>query len=192
MVAHATPRQFVFRYGSLVAQLNSVPTRALGREGFVTDLRDFRRSWGVAMNNGVNLPGYKYYVDEHGYRPEVYVAFLDVRPARGWSVNGVCTPVDRDQLVDLDERERNYVRVDVTAFVDLPGDQVCVWSYVGSPGGRRRLTTAQLAGRAVIDRDYLQCVLDAFKGLGPAEYEACAASLDPGDLPVVTLTRRAV
>lgn len=187
----ATPREFVFAYGSLVAQLDSVPTRALGREGFITDLRDFRRSWGVAMNNGVTLRGYKYYVDKRGYRPDVCVAFLDVRPARGRCVNGVCTPVDRDQLVDLDERERNYVRLDVTTLVDPPSDQARVWTYVGSPGGRRRLTTARLAGRAVIDRDYLQSVVDAFKGLGPTEYEACVGSLDPGDLPVVTLTRRA-
>jgi glycine/D-amino acid oxidase-like deaminating enzyme len=141
------------------------------------------------MNNRVNLPGYKYYLDEEGDRPDVHVAFLDVRPARGQSVNGVCLPVDRDELAHLDVRERNYVRRDVTAFCDVPGDGGRVWTYVGSPGGRRRLTTSRSRGRAVVDRAYLEAVLRAFQRLGPDEYAACARSLEPDGLPVLALNR---
>lgn len=141
------------------------------------------------MNNRVNLPGYKYYLDEHGNRPAVYVAFLDVEPAPGETVNGVCMPVNEDQLAALDQRERNYVRRDVTAFCDLPVDGSRVWTYVGSPGGRRRLTTSRSAGRAVVDRAYLEAVEGAFKSLGQDEHAACAASLDPDGLPVLTLSR---
>jgi cation transport regulator ChaC len=182
-------QEFVFAYGSLVAQRRPVATRGFAATGFVTELRDFRRSWGVAMDNSVDLPGYKYYLDEVGNRPAVYVAFLDVMPTRGASVNGVCLPVDRDQFASLDDRERNYVRIEVTRFVDSPVDHGRVWTYVGSSSARRRLAAARWAGRAVVDDQYLQGVIDAFKRLGPAEYKACASSLDPEDIPVLPLTR---
>ncbi|HWF52374.1 MAG TPA: gamma-glutamylcyclotransferase family protein [Solirubrobacteraceae bacterium] len=182
-------REFVFGYGSLVALGQLAPTRAFAAEGFVTDLRDFRRCWGVAMNNRVSIPGYKYYLDEQGDRPHVYVAFLDVRPARGESVNGVCLPVTADHLAALDDRERNYVRREVTALCEVPADAGRVWTYVGSGAGRRRLTTARAAGRAVVDRAYLEGVVAAFTTLGRDEYERCAPSLDPGDLPVRALDR---
>jgi cation transport regulator ChaC len=182
-------REFVFGYGSLVALGQLAPTRAFSAEGFVTDLSDFRRCWGVAMNNRVSIPGYKYYLDDQGHRPHVHVAFLDVRPAPGESVNGVCLPVTRDHLAALDDRERNYVRRDVTAMCDVPADTARVWVYLGSSAGRRRLTTARAARRAVVDRAYLEGVAAAFTTLGPAEYELCAPSLDPGDLPVRPLDR---
>ncbi len=183
------PIDFVFGYGSLVALGELAPTRALAAEGFVTDLRGFRRCWGVAMNNRVTLPGYKYYLDEHGNRPGVYVSFLDLRSARGESVNGVCRPVTRDQLAALDARERNYRRRDVTACCDAPSDGGRVWTYVGTPAGRGRLTRGRSAGRAVVDRAYLEGVAAAFKGLGRGEYEMCAASLEPDGLPVLALDR---
>jgi hypothetical protein len=184
----SAPKEFVFGYGSLVAA-DVAPTRAFRATGFVTDLRDCRRCWGVAMNNRVNVPGYKYYLDEYGDRPDIYVAFLDLKPAPGHSVNGVCLPVDRDQLALLDDRERNYVRRDVTALCALLGHDLRVWAYVGSPAGRRRFTTARSAGGAVVDRTYLEAVRNAFARLGPSEYGACASSLDPAGLPVLSLTR---
>jgi hypothetical protein len=180
---------FVFGYGSLVTEGRVAPTRAFHPHGFVTDLRDLRRCWGVAMNNRVNLPGYKYYLDDQGDRPDVYVAFLDLRPAPGQSVNGVCLPVDDDQLAALDQRERNYVRRDLTALGPVAQEDIRVWAYVGSPAGRRRLTTARAAGRAVIDRTYLDGVREGFERLGPAEHAPCAPSLDPDGLPVLPLHR---
>ena len=80
--------QYVFGYGSLVAT----------RDGHVTQLRDHERRWGVAMDNTRDLPGYKYYVAPDGTRPAVFVAFLDVAPAPGASVSGVCSPVDLNAL----------------------------------------------------------------------------------------------
>jgi hypothetical protein len=180
----------VFGYGSLVADLDPVPTRAFSTAGFIAELRDYRRGWGVAMDNREDIPGYKYYLDEHGDRPDLHVAFLDIGPALGDAVNGVCAPLARDQLAGLDERERNYVRVDVTAQLDLPEPDIRVWAYVGSDEGRSRFTTARSAGRAVIHEDYLQAVIGAFKALGPAHYQACAPSLDPEELPVKSLARR--
>jgi hypothetical protein len=184
-----SPAEFVFAYGSLVPRAGAAPTRAFDPEGFVADLRDFRRAWGVAMNNRATLPGYKYYLDESGDRPDVFVAFLDLRPAPGSAVNGVCLPVTPADLPLLDRRERNYVRRDVTAHCDLPPQAGRVWTYVGSPAGRRRLYLARSAGRAVVDRAYLDAVLNAFKALGQAEYDLCAPSLDTEGLPLARLTR---
>jgi cation transport regulator ChaC len=191
-VAPAPPPKpdFVFGYGSLATLAETVPTRAFHPRGFVADLHGLRRCWGVAMNNRLTLPGYKYYLDEHGNRPALHVAFLDLRPDRQGSVNGVCMPASREQLARLDDRERSYVRRDVTALCHLPrGAEVRVWAYLGTVAGRRRLARARAAGRAAIDRGYLESVTAAFKRLGSAEYAACAASLDPGELPVLALSR---
>jgi cation transport regulator ChaC len=181
--------EFVFGYGSLVALGHVTPTRAFHPDGFITDVRDSRRCWGVAMNNAVDVPGYKYYLDEHGHRPAVHVAFLDLRQAPGELVNGVCMPVGSEQLAALDNRERNYVRHDLTARCHLPHEDIRVWAYVGSAAGRRRFTTARARGRAAIVRTYREGVKDGFKRLGRAEYEACLPSLDPDGVPVLALSR---
>jgi len=160
--------EYVFGYGSLVAT----------RGGHVTELRDHERRWGVAMDNTRDLPGYKYYVAPDGSRPAVFVAFLDVAPAPGASVIGVCSPVDPTALAALDERERNYERRDVTALLsDPPGP---TWAYVGSAAGRERLARGVATATAVIADDYLRLVRE---GVGALD------SLDPGGLPVRPLRR---
>jgi dephospho-CoA kinase len=169
--------EYVFGYGSLVAS----------RGGHVTELRDHERRWGVAMDNARDLPGYKYYVAPDGTRPAVFVAFLDVAPAAGASVSGVCTPVAADLLAGLDARERNYERRDVTALVgDPPGR---TWAYVGSPAGRERFAQGSAAACCVVAEDYLRLVRDGFSLLGADAYDRAVASLDPGDLPVRALRR---
>jgi hypothetical protein len=192
--------EFVFGYGSLVGGVGGGRFRAGRRwstDGFVADLRGFRRTWGVAMDNRRDLPGYKYYTDSRGLRPEVFVAFLDVRPVAeaGAAVNGLCLPVDAAGLAALDARERNYRRIDITDQVDLSDARavrVRVWTYVGSDPGRERLQRGVEAGTAVIDAHYLEGVRDGFAGLGAAEHRACAGSLEPGGLPVVPLERHAL
>lgn len=119
------------------------------------------------MDNARTLPGYKYYVAPDGSRPDVHVAFLDVAPDPGALVNGVCTPVDAAGLAELDARERNYVRVDVS-------DQVAradgtVWAYVGREDARRRLRDAVRAGRCVVQRAYAALVEEGFRARGEWE-----------------------
>jgi hypothetical protein len=141
------------------------------------------------MDNGRDLPGYKYYTGLDGDRPGVYVAFLDVHAteAPGELTNGLCLPVDAHRLAQLDRRERNYARVDVSDHVDASGARI--WTYVGSSGGRERLAQGLRAGAAVIDGGYLRSVQTAFAKLGQHEYRAAQASLLPGELPVMELTR---
>ena len=180
---------FVFGYGSLVAGDGRPPTRTVDARGFVADLPGHRREWGVAMDNRRDLPGYKYYTDSAGQRPEVYVAFLDVRPVEDPEacVNGLCLPVDAAGLARLDRRERNYRRVDVSDRIDAGGARV--WAYVGSPEARERLSAGRRSGRAVIDAGYVTVVTSGFAALGETELDACLPSLEPGGLPVVPLHR---
>jgi len=98
--------QFVFGYGSLAGEHLRCP---------VARLRGWRRAWGVAMDNSVDLPGYKAFsLRTDGSRPAVFVAFLDIEPDPTSSVTGVCVPVEDSDLHALDDRERNYDRVDLT------------------------------------------------------------------------------
>lgn len=187
-------RQFVFGYGSLAAEIGSHHGREPCDEGFIADLPGFHRGWGVAMDNRRDLPGYKYYTAADGSRPGVFVSFLDVAAAGVQSsVNGLCLPVDCAQLVRLDRRERNYVREDVTDRVPAGAtggaDGVQIWAYVGRDDARDRLAAARRAGIAVIDAGYLRVVEAAFAALGSDELARCRASLEPGELPVVELTR---
>jgi gamma-glutamylcyclotransferase (GGCT)/AIG2-like uncharacterized protein YtfP len=161
---------FVFGYGSLVAGA-AAPATIAGR-----------RTWGVAMDNRRDLPGYKYYVLPDATRPSVYVAFLDLDPGAAGSVDGVCTPVDAGALAVLDRRERNYDRVEVTELVASPPGRV--WAYVGKLDARERLARGRAEGSAVVSADYLRGVEAAYAAKAMA-----APSLDPGDLPVWELRR---
>jgi hypothetical protein len=165
----------VFGYGSLVA----------GR-GRRARLDGYRRVWGVAMDNTVDLPGYKRYLAPDGSRPALCVAFLDVVPDPSGSVDGLCVPVDGDGLARLDDRERNYERIDVTGHVgvDAPAR---VWTYVGRAESRARFAAARREGRCAIARDYLAAVESGVRAaLGDAAWEAFA----PADgLPVRDLRR---
>jgi hypothetical protein len=178
---------YVFGYGSLAAAGPAGLGRTPRREGFVADLEGFDRGWGVAMDNIRTLPGYKFYVDVTGARPDVCVAFLDLTAAVGGHVNGVCLPVDEAALAALDDRERNYERVDVSDRLPCAGP---VWTYLGSAAGRNRLTHGRALGKAVIHEGYLAAVTRGFRALGAAEWVTCAPSLAPGGLPLRALMRR--
>jgi gamma-glutamylcyclotransferase (GGCT)/AIG2-like uncharacterized protein YtfP len=185
--------QYIFGYGSLTARPGPVPTRELKEHGFIADLVGLRRVWGVAMDNRRDLSGYKYYTDAAGGRPQVYVAYLDLVAAPddpGAAVNGLCLPVDDRQLSALDRRERNYERTDVSDRVDAGGARV--WAYLGSAAARERLAAGRGDGTAVIEGGYVRTVEAAFAVLGAPEHDACRPSLEPGDLPVLELTRHAL
>jgi hypothetical protein len=182
--------EFVFAYGSLVASGRHRPTREPHPSGFIAELEGYTRGWGVAMDNSVDLPGYKFYERPDGSRPSLFVAFLDLADdsAPDARVNGLCFPVDDRQLSFLDRRERNYVRRDVSDRVASPGGRV--WTYLGSPDGRERLREGRRRGRAVIQAGYLRAVRTGFDRLGARELEACEGSLAPAGLLVAQLVRR--
>ncbi len=179
---------FVFGYGSLVAE----------HEGCdVARLRGWRRTWGVAMDNARDLPGYKSYrLRADGSRPAVFVAYLDIEPDPTGAVTGRCLPVKARDLRGLDDRERNYDRIDVTDALEgsPPGR---VWIYRGSAAGRARLREGLAAGRAVVSREYLDGVLAgvaaiAADEIAEVERSPAGAGLAVLDLERVTIPRSGV
>ena len=169
--------QFVFGYGSL-AGLRGCPARLQGH----------RRVWGVAMDNRATIAGYKYYrLRADGSRPQVHVAFLDIVEDPASQTAGILIEADDAMLRALDERERNYDRVDVTAAVpQAPGR---VWAYRGSRAGRERLRAGRRHGSAVVDLHYVAGVRAGFARLG-IELDADPAGLAPMDLERVDVPPR--
>jgi gamma-glutamyl AIG2-like cyclotransferase len=166
---------WVFGYGSLAG---------LPPDARPCTLAGWRRSWGVAMDNRVDLPGYKHFVTPAGERPALMVAFLTIAPEPGARVNGVALPVARDELPALDARERNYRRVDVGEHVDadVPGR---VWAYAGLDAARERFETGRREGRLAIASSYYEEVLAGFDRLGQrARFDRLT---EPLPAPVVEL-----
>src|SRR5829696_1844743 len=146
---------FVFGYGSLVRRPDGLPCHLLGH----------RRAWNVAMDNRRTIPGYKYYVDpDTGARPPVHVTFLNVYPVANGRVNGIAFPVTAEVLDELDRRERNYDRIDVTRSVDVDLEGT-VWTYLGTQAARERFA----AGSAVVSQDYFDAIRDGFEAAGGLE-----------------------
>ncbi len=179
--------EWVFGYGSLVLELERLPTRARRQHGYVTDLRGHRRRWGVAMDNRRDLPGYKHYLAADGSRPALRIAFLDLVADADAAVNGVVARVAPAQLASLDARERNYDRVEVTASIDDPPGRT--WAYLGSADGRARRAEGERLGALAIQRAYLERVRAGFGALGEDELRQFEASTDEPTLPVLDLTR---
>lgn len=177
--------EYVFAYGSLVHDL-------AGGEEFAqrgVHLRDHRRAWNVAMDNSLSLPGYKYYLDAHdSSRPQVFVTFLNLLPAPGDRVNGMLVPVGAGELVELDRRERNYERREVTASIEEPvGGRV--WTYFGRPEACKRFDAGMRAARAVIDESYLERVRAGFEALSGDALAEFEQSTDPHGCRALKLLR---
>ena len=171
---------WVFGYGSLLP----AGATALPPDARPCTLAGWQRSWGVAMDNSVDLPGYKHFRTPAGERPAVMVAFLSIAPQAGATVNGVALPVSESELPGLDDRERNYRRVDVSEELDagLPGR---VWAYAGLDAARERFARGRREGRLAIASSYYERVLAGFDLL---EQRGLFARLTaPTPAPVVEL-----
>jgi hypothetical protein len=171
---------YVFGYGSLVALREPLTVAGVDRHAVVGRLRGFRRVWGAAMNNWEKTAGDKHYVEPGSERkPRVRVAFLDVEEEPGVSVNGLAIPVDGARLAELDRREVNYSRVDLSAAF-APALRGRVYSYRATAGARARLEAGVAEGNLVVARAYLELVRSAFADLAPgalAEFERETAAL---------------
>lgn len=175
---------YVFGYGSLVTpggeRIAGVTANAL---------RGYRRTWNVAMDNSRAIPGYKRYLDPAtGTAPPWFVVFLNIVPDAGRHVNGAVVPVSAEELAELDRRERNYERIEVTSSLAEPMAGT-VWTYTGLPAAVERFETGIQAGRAVISQDYRQTVLRGFAALGDHAAREFEAVTDPPPCPMVALRR---
>jgi hypothetical protein len=177
----------VFGYASLV-----------GADGLrPATLRGHRRVWGVAMDNSRAVPGYKVYELPDGTRPPLAVAFLDLEATGdpGHAVDGALLPVDGDALARLDDRERQYERVDVRDDVVLdggapPSPDGPIWAYVGRAPGRARVAAGRAGTAAVaVQRAYVELVEAAFAARGEDALARYRASTEPPPFPVLELAR---
>jgi hypothetical protein len=141
------------------------------------------------MDNSVTIPGYKYYVDPvTGERPACFVVFLNIVDDSTSHVNGAVFTVSGSELAELDRRERNYDRIDVSSLVCEPVEGT-VWTYVGSGEGVRRFEAGRRANRAVISASYHNDVRHGFTSLGGDSAEQFERLTDPPACPIVPLQR---
>ena len=118
------------------------------------------------MDNRRTIPGYKYFLEPGGGRPDVFVAFLDAVPEPGARVAGLAFPVDAAALGELDARERNYrARGRDGAGRRGPRRRASGRTW----GWRRRASASRRArgrGTAVVSRAYVEGVRAGFAAYG--------------------------
>lgn len=174
---------YVFGYGSLVA---------IGAELTLEDrtwapvpgrLRGYRRCWGAAMNNWEAGPKQKHFLDpESDEQPRIRVAYLDIEEEPGRTVNGLALPVDRRRLTEIDRREMNYLRIDVSAAFE-PASPQPVFAYRATKEARERCRRHQPDAEVFVSSDYVAAVRRAFAELGEGALEEFERTTDPLDFP---------
>ncbi len=187
---------FVFGYGSLmnVENLQKYLRRDLTPDSdfIFCGLRDFHRCWNIAMDNRIDLPGYKYYIDRQtGNRPEGFVTFLNIRPHHGRTIIGILFRVSDEELENLDRRERNYQRIDVTYRINTP-IQGKAWVYIGLDEAKKRYHEGLKQHNAMIARNYFDSVHNAYVLLGKEALSNYAATTDKPRVPILNLEMRKV
>lgn len=109
---------YIFGYQSMLAEGSlaaSIGAREAAGDAVPARLHGYARSWDAARDFSDNPR--KRYVRVADWRPAGRVAFANLRPAAGGTVNGVCRRVPRARLDELDFREQGYRRVEVTGML---------------------------------------------------------------------------
>ena len=141
------------------------------------------------MDNNVNLPQYKYYCDRQTKnRLDCYVTFLNICPNPQQNVLGILFSVFNKELQELDLRERNYQRIDITKQLDLPvrGN---IWTYIGLPEAEQRYKKGLAQNKAVIWRDYFNSVQNAYRASGNKEFANYIATAEQPTIPIIKLEK---
>jgi hypothetical protein len=108
----------------------------------------------------VAIPAYKTYEPvRNNSRPD-YVSFLNISKTKNaTSITGVVKRLSLSELAELDRRERNYLRIEVTDCVDFicsdrerPPKPFAVWTYTASKASSKRYEKS--AGKSVISQGY--------------------------------------
>ena len=166
----------VFGYASLLGDMRR-------EEEELCRLRGYRRGWNVATDNSLTLGRYKIYLDPHtGEQPPVFVTFVNLLPDGDGSVAGILFPVTPAQLADLDLRERNYERRDVSSQLEesVAGP---VWCYFGTAQAEARYQEGLAAGRAVVNRAYHEQVREGFAAFGAEALREFQATTEEPQVP---------
>jgi hypothetical protein len=174
---------YVFGYGSLVAIRDELTLAGRTWAPLPGRLRDYCRYWGAAMNNWEATPLQKHFLDpDSGEQPRIRVAYLDIEPAQGRTVNGLAVPVDRRRLSEIDQREMNYLRIDVSEAFE-PALPQPVFAYRATEEARERCRRHQPDADVFVSSDYVAAVKRAFEELGPGQLEEFERTTEPLDFP---------
>lgn len=148
----------VFAYGSLLlpeSMARTLPGVSI-RACVPARCRGMRRTFQVAFPNDGSQTD-KAYLDNQGRRP-ARVLFANVVPGAG-DVNGICIPVDAEQLQLLRARERRYSCVELPAVASYPG-QVAIAGPVLTFIGKASYTRGADVRLGVVARSYLDSVVN--------------------------------
>jgi hypothetical protein len=181
---------YVFGYGSLVSMSEPVSVDGLTCHPQAGRLDGFHRTWGAAMNNWEATELEKHFIDPTtGEKPRIRVAYLDIEERPGSAVNGLAIPVDARRLAELDVREVNYVRVDVTPRFEPPlGGRV--FAYAGTAEARERAHPGRAGPAIYVSRDYVVAIRGAFAAMGGEALAEYDRTTDPLPFPERHLTLR--
>ncbi len=178
---------WIFGYGSLVSPASLAST--IGRtvaplDVAIAHLDGFGRRWnygsmqlrGDWQHRGVDVT-------------QGLVVSLGLEASVDESCNGVVVRISADELVQLDWRERDYERTDVTDLIRRQDGEraIDVMTYVPRASAIERYESARDRGRAGIRRSYWDLVDDAFRQLGSDHHVHYSATPAP-DVPVVEMS----
>lgn len=170
---------YVFGYGSLVELVEPLVEDGRVFPPVPGRLHGFRRFWGAAMNNWEATDAEKHFVDpDSGLKPRVKVAYLDIEQEAGSTINGLAIPVDAARLAELDLREVNYARVEVsTAFTPTIAHRVFV--YRGTDAARVRGSRSTPDEPIHVSRQYVSRIKSAFAAFGADALEEYERTTEP-------------
>lgn len=176
---------WVFGYGSLVSPTSLAST--IGRhvatgDIIATDLHGYGRRWNYGS---LHLRG-DWRHDDFDVSQGVVIS-LGLVHAEGEHCNGVAVRVTQDELAQLDWRERDYERTDVTDRIETDLAGLPIVTYVPRPSAVERYEVARDEHRAAIRRSYWDLVSQAFADLGDHHSTTYAATPAP-DVPVLEMT----
>lgn len=185
-------RVWIFGYGSLVDPESMA--RTIGRvaehgiDFFQADLAGYGRRWNYGV---MHMVGH-WTADDGTTIDSGTIVALGVVPAADEQVNGVVASVAGGELTNLDRRERNYDRVDVTDKITLLDDEGgvvsgSIYTYVPRPESIAAYEAARDNGTAGIRRTYWELVDRAFAAFGDDQAERYRTSTPAPDVPVVDL-----
>jgi dephospho-CoA kinase len=183
---------WVFGYGSLVSPYSFGHTlgRALrpGVDFFEAEISGFGRRWNYGtsmMFAASSAPGLE-------PREWMFIA-LGLVAAADETTNGVIGWVNDDELAELDRRERQYDRVDVSSVATVatvdrraPVDAPIV-TYVPRREPLIANEAARRRGVAAITKRYWDLVDGAFADLGADRHARYHATTPAPDIPVVEM-----
>lgn len=174
---------YVFGYGSLVAMGGELTLEGRAWAPVPGRLRDYRRYWGAAMNNWEAGPKQKHFLDpDSGEQPRIRVAYLDIEEEPGRTVNGLAVPVDRRRLAEIDRREMNYLRIEVSGAFE-PAQPRPVFAYRATEEARERCRRHRPDAEVFVSSEYVAAVRRGFAELGEGALEEFERTTDPLEFP---------